>query len=97
MAEGIDPITGEVLPPDRICNNLEIIRALYTILRQEKTDKKKKTYESSGKRWTTKDDQLLKQLFEQGVKVSELQKKFIFSLVISRIFKISTYKSKEFS
>ena len=79
LAEGIDPITGEVLPPDHICNNSEIIRAFYTVLRQEKTDKKKKTYESSGKRWTTEDDQLLKQLFEQGVKISELQKKFMRS------------------
>ena len=80
LAEGIDPITGEVLPPDHICNNAEIIRAFYTVLHKDNTEpKKKKTYESSGKRWTKEDDQLLKELFEQGEKISEIQRKFMRS------------------
>jgi hypothetical protein len=32
MADGIDPITGEVLPADSTYNNPMIIRALFTVL-----------------------------------------------------------------
>ena len=32
LAEGIDPTTGEVLPPNSVCNKGEVVRALYTIL-----------------------------------------------------------------
>jgi len=32
LAEGIDPITGEVLPENNVCNKSEVVRALYTIL-----------------------------------------------------------------
>ena len=28
LAEGIDPLTGEVLPKDHVCNQSEMIRAL---------------------------------------------------------------------
>ena len=43
LAEGIDPITGEVLPDDSICNKGEVVRALYAILREceSKTEKPK--------------------------------------------------------
>ena len=76
LAEGIDPMTGEVLPPEHVCNNAEVVRAFYTILKQESTAKKRKTYENAGKKWTKEDDELLKQLFAQGVKASELQIRF---------------------
>ena len=79
LADGIDPITGELLPAEHICNNPEVVRAFYTILQQDNVTKQKKTYENAGKKWTKEDDALLKQLFEQGVKVSELQKKFVRS------------------
>lgn len=76
LAEGIDPTTGEVLQPEHVCNNAEVVRAFYTILKQENTEKKRKTYENAGKKWTKEDDELLKQLFVQGVKLSELQSRF---------------------
>ena len=28
LADGVDPLTGEVLPEDHICNQPEIIRAI---------------------------------------------------------------------
>lgn len=28
LAEGVDPLTGEVLPDDHVCNKGEIVRAL---------------------------------------------------------------------
>ena len=84
LAEGIDPITGEVLPPEHVCNNPEIIRAFYTAFnfidsKSMPAEKKVKTYESAGKRWTEDDDKLLKELYEKGVKISEIQKQFMRS------------------
>ena len=32
LAEGIDPITGELLPGNHVCNNADVVRALYTLL-----------------------------------------------------------------
>ena len=84
LAEGIDPITGEVLPPEHICNNPEIIRAFYTAFnnidsKSAASEKKQKAYESAGKRWTDEDDKLLRELYEKGVKISEIQKQFMRS------------------
>ena len=76
LAEGVDPFTGEMLPADHICNNVEVIRAFYAIIHQ---DNIKKTYENAGKKWTQEDDALLIQLFNQGVKIGEIQKEFMRS------------------
>ena len=32
LADGINPITGEVLPADSVCNNADVVRAFYTVL-----------------------------------------------------------------
>ncbi len=79
LAEGIDPITGEVLPSDHICNNAELVRAFYALLNQVNTEPKNKKHENACKRWTAEEDALLKQLYEQGVKISEIQRKFMRS------------------
>ena len=76
LAEGVDPITGEILPPDHVCNNTEVVRAFYAMLKIDTADKKKKIYENAGKKWSKEDDELLKQMFNQSINVSELQKKF---------------------
>lgn len=39
LAEGIDPITGEVLPEDNVCNKGEVVRAFYAILNACEDDK----------------------------------------------------------
>ena len=33
LADGVDPLTGECLPADSVCNRPEIIRALHCVLR----------------------------------------------------------------
>ena len=33
LADGVDPLTGEVLPEDHVCNKAEIIRAFHCILK----------------------------------------------------------------
>ncbi len=79
LAEGVDPTTGEILPTDHICNNVEVVRAFYALLQQEMPASKKKMPENSGKKWTEEDDELLKELFERGMKRSQLQKTFMRS------------------
>ncbi len=32
LADGIDPLTGKLLPGDSVCNQAEIVRALHTVL-----------------------------------------------------------------
>ena len=79
LADGIDPTTGEILSADHVCNNADVVRAFYALLYQDDMSKNKKLYENSGKKWTEEDDILLKELFEKGVKKSELQKRFMRS------------------
>ena len=79
LAEGVDPTTGEILPTDHVCNNVEVVRAFYAVLQQEIPASKKKMPENSGKKWTEEDDELLKELFERGMKRSQLQKTFMRS------------------
>ena len=79
LAEGIDPITGELLPGNHVCNNADVVRALYTLLQTNECKNKVKSYENSGKKWSEEDDTLLRQLFNQGVKISEIQKRFMRS------------------
>ena len=52
LAEGIDPLTGEVLPKDHVCNQSEMIRALYCVLGEldgAKTKPAKAQPENAGK------------------------------------------------
>lgn len=79
LAEGINPITGEILPSEHVCNNADVVRAFYALLQQGNLEKKEKTYDNSGKRWTDEEDELLKRLYEEGMKTSEIQRKFMRS------------------
>lgn len=74
LAEGIDPISGEVLPDDHICNNAEIIRALYTVLNEDESVRNKPG--NAGKPWTYHDEEELARMFKEGAKISELKEHF---------------------
>ena len=56
LADGVDPLTGEVLPEDHVCNKGEIVRALHCAVRNYPADGKNrcpKTMENLGRRnWT---------------------------------------------
>lgn len=47
LADGIDPTTGEILPPDSHYNNPKIIRALFTVLRSIRMPAKAKVAKKS--------------------------------------------------
>lgn len=56
LAEGVDPLTGEVLPDDHVCNKGEIVRALNCAVEELSRRRKNrcpKTMENPGRRnWT---------------------------------------------
>ena len=79
LADGVDPLTGELLPDQNICNQAEIVRAFYCILyelEQKREEKKKKLPENAGKPWREEDDMALAQMFDQGCPKRELRRYF---------------------
>lgn len=68
LADGIDPVTGEVLPAEDSCNHPEVIRALHTILSDKKSEHKsaRSLPENAGKPWTSEDDAILCEMYDRG-------------------------------
>lgn len=76
LADGVDPLTGEVLDRDNVCNKPEIIRALNTAVQElDKLLKKTKTNnrpKNAGKPWTAEDEAVLCKMFDSGASRREL-------------------------
>ena len=66
LADGVNPLTGEVLPPEDSCNQVDVVRALHTILSVLSEKKPKSQPENAGKPWTSEDDKTLSQMFDEG-------------------------------
>ena len=72
LAEGIDPITGEVLEENNVCNKAEVVRAFYTVLQNMKDKPQKEVPENAGKPWAREDEDLLTSLYRAGASKKEL-------------------------
>ena len=66
LADGVDPLTGEVLPEDHVCNKAEIIRAFHCVLKALPGKPPKPQPENAGKPWNDADDVVLCQMFDAG-------------------------------
>ena len=68
LADGIDPVTGEVLPAEDSCNHPEVVRALHAILSDKKAEQKpiRSLPENAGKPWTSEDDAILCEMYDRG-------------------------------
>ena len=66
LADGVDPLTGEVLPEDHVCNKAEIIRAFHCVLKALPGKPPKPQPENAGKPWNDADDAVLCQMFDAG-------------------------------
>lgn len=71
LANGINPVSGEVFPPDSPYQNAEVVRALFNALNELKASEAKG---NKGSKWTEQEDQQLKDNFNNGLKTSELAK-----------------------
>ena len=79
LANGINPVTGEVFLKDHCINEPDIIRALYIAAEELKKIEKDKIHKSSanaGKPWSKADDELLSKLFDEGKSTKELSEYF---------------------
>lgn len=75
LSDGVNPLTGEVLSEDDSCNQVEIVRALNTVLRVLDGHPKmsrKLSPENAGKPWTKENEEILARMFEQGCTRKEI-------------------------
>ncbi len=75
LSDGVNPLTGEVLSEDDSCNQVEIVRALNTVLRVLDGHPKKSSKlsrENAGKPWTKEDEEVLGRMFEAGYTNNEI-------------------------
>ncbi len=72
LADGINPETGEVLPPEDSCNQPEVIRAFHMILSVLPENPRKSQPENAGKPWTWEDDCLLSAMYDEGKPCKEI-------------------------
>lgn len=74
MANGVDPITGEILEAEHLCNSPEVIRAICTAIQALSGSEDAGASDSvrrngrlySGRRWTQEDLDELKRMYQDG-------------------------------
>ncbi len=83
LADGIDPFTGEILPPEDSCNKVEVVRAIHTVLRavmvpavtNDKPVKKADVqHTNAGKPWTKEEEDTLVKEYQSGIDFSRIAK-----------------------
>lgn len=78
LADGINPVTGEVLPTYDSCNQVEVVRALHAVLnylnlRDQKNTKQQ--LENAGKPWSDVEKEILVNEYRSGLKINEISKR----------------------
>lgn len=73
LADGINPLTGEILPSSSVCNQAEIVRALHAALNalSRKIDSRPMPA-NAGKPWGREDDEKLASMYDAGKSKKEL-------------------------
>lgn len=74
LADGLDPLTGEVLPDDSVCNRPEIVRALHTVLAELSPKAAKQLPAHAGEPWTEAEENKLIEEFDAGMRISAIAK-----------------------
>lgn len=77
LADGVNPMTGEVLPQEDSCNQVEIVRALHAVLsaipEPKAIDAKQKNKPvNAGKPWTKTEESEMVKEFDAGYPVSRI-------------------------
>lgn len=100
LSDGINPVTGEVLPPEDSANQGEVIRALYTVLNAlERAEKENSQYvpPNAGKPWSSIDDAKLCGMFDNGATQTEMSNYFKRSKgsIAARLVKLGKISKRE--
>lgn len=88
LADGIDPITGELLPVESVYNSPDVIRALFTILQTHCPEAKElDPLRNKGKPWTKIEDDKLKDEFYSKIDMTDIAKEHgrSYSAIESRL------------
>ena len=78
LADGVNPITGEILPDSDSCNQVEVVRALHKVinyLNNAELSPKKNKPENAGKAWSDSEKEELVNEFRSGMNLSEIARK----------------------
>ena len=76
LADGVNPLTGELLPDDNVCNQAEIVRALNTVLAAIPASKAKSLPPNAGKPWAPDDDKKLSNMYDAGCDKNDIRAYF---------------------
>ena len=97
LANGVNPLTGEVLPPEDSCNQPDVVRALHAILSVLSEKKKKARPENAGKPWTSEDDRILATMYDEGKTRKEICEHFKRSTggIASRLVRLGKIPDRE--
>ena len=100
LSDGVNPITGEVLSEDDSCNQVEIVRALNTVLRVldgQPQKSSKLSPENAGKPWIKEDEEILIRMFEQGYTRKDICNYFKRSpgAIASRLVKLGKINERD--
>lgn len=75
LADGVNPATGEVLSKYDSCNQVEVVRALHTVLKHlDVTPPRPKSSQpvNAGKPWTAEDEAVLSRMYDSGCSSKEI-------------------------
>ncbi|MGD0786042.1 MAG: hypothetical protein ABR969_09540 [Sedimentisphaerales bacterium] len=79
LADGVDPVSGEVFPADSPYQNVQIVRALLAAVNAlensvRRKNRKTNLPERAGKPWNKTESDLLIQKFDNGISLVDLAK-----------------------
>jgi hypothetical protein len=77
LADGVNPLTGELLQSSDSCNQPEVVRALHTIIREleEHTFRNEKPIpENAGNPWTPEEEEQIISKYRGGMSCREIAK-----------------------
>lgn len=97
LANGVNPLTGEVLPPEDSCNQPDVVRALHAILAALPKKTQKAQPENAGKPWTSEDDRILTAMYDEGKTRKEICEYFKRSTggIASRLVRLGKISDRE--
>lgn len=72
LADGVNPITGEILPPSDSCSQTEVCRALHAALALFSEKREKALPANAGKPWSDEDDKILVEMYRAGKTQKEI-------------------------
>lgn len=76
LADGVNPLTGEVLPENCVCNHPEVVRAFHCILTDLSRKNRKPQPENAGKPWSAAEERELLDMFDRGCPRAEMSRHF---------------------